>query len=491
MPRTTSRPKALLLLVAVVAGLGWFGLNAWRPGAGSLAASSGADSGSGSGTGTTPRTYRVARSALPVTVAVRGDLESSQNLEVASSVEGQATIIVLAAEGTRVKKGEVVCELDGAALRDALTNQEITTRQAETTFRNAVKTREIAEISVREYVEGTYPQTDLSAENVIRSSETELKIARDKIEWSDRMLGIGFVTPIQNRSDRLNLQRAELNLVNARTRLQVLREYTRPKQLTSLSAAIDQARANELALEVAWVREREKEQKLRDQVAKCRLVAPGDGIVVYANQDMMRGGGSQQPIQEGTAIRERQRILNIPDLSKMRINAKVHESEVERIVPGRHARIRIDALPGESLKGIVDSVRPLPDPPPGGMGGIGTDLKVYTVYIRIVDPPAQLRPGMSGDVEVLVQQPADVLVVPVQAVLQFGGKDHVYVDTADGPRLREVELGTTNDALVEVRRGLGEGEEVLLTPRDVAPDLQRQIAFALGIPDVRWDAAQE
>jgi multidrug efflux pump subunit AcrA (membrane-fusion protein) len=490
MPTTTPRLKALLLPVALVAGLGWVGVRALRPGDGSLAASPGIEPGAES-SGATPTTYRVARAALPVTVSVRGDLESSKNLEVTSAVEGQATIIVLAPEGKRVKKGDLVVELDGAALRDALTNQEIATRQAETTFRNAVKTREIAEISVHEYEDGTYPQAEQAALNALGSAESQLKMSRDKVEWSDRMLGIGFVTESQNRSDHLNLQRDELNLDNARTRLQVLREYTRPKQITSLRAAIDQAHANELALEVAAARERDKEEKLRDQVAKCKMLAPGDGIVVYANQEMMRGGGSQQPIQEGTPVRERQRILNIPDLSQMRLNAKVHESMVERVVPGLHARVRIDALPGEALKGVVEAVRPLPDPPPGGMGGMGFDLKVYTVYVRIVDPPAQLRPGMSGDIEILVHQPADVLVVPVQAVLQYGGKNHVYVNSPDGPAPREVELGTTNDALVEVKQGVGEGEEILMNPRSVAPGLQQRLAFALGIPSTTWADAEE
>lgn len=488
MSRTTplghSRWKSVLLAVVVAGGLGWLGLSALRPGSVSLVAAS-AGSGAGS-TDSSPTTYRVARAALPVTVSVRGDLESSQNLSIASEVEGQATIIVLAAEGSRVKKGDVVCELDGSLLRDSLVNQEIATRQAETSFQNAVKTREIAEISVREYEEGTFPQAELAAINGIGSARTELKIAQDKVEYSDRMRAIGFVTEVQNRSDHLNLQRAQLMMEQAETKLNVLREYTRPRQTTNLKAAVDRALADELAKQVAASREREKEEKLRGQVAKTIMISPGDGIVVYANQEMMRGPGTQTPIQEGTTVRERQQILNIPDLSQMRVNAKVHESMVKNVIVGHPARIRIDALPGELLEGTVETVRQLPDPRQGGPGG-ESDIKIYTAYIRINNPPDSLRPGMSGDVDILVRQYADALVVPVQSVLQFSGRNHVYIDSPQGPQLREVALGPTNDQFVEVKQGLGEGEVIRMDPSTVAPDLGRQVAFALGLPDRAWD----
>src|SRR4051794_20539452 len=74
--------------------------------------------------------YVVAYGNLPVLVTERGNLESAENKDVINEVEGQTSIISIKPEGTQVKKGDLVCELDSAALRDSLINQEITTQRA-------------------------------------------------------------------------------------------------------------------------------------------------------------------------------------------------------------------------------------------------------------------------------------------------------------------------------------------------------------------------
>ena len=85
----------------------------------------------------------------------------------------------------------------------------------------------------------------------------------------------------------------------------------------------------------------------RKQIENCKLFAPGDGLVVYANDPNRFGGSSQPQIEEGATVRERQKIFSLPDISKMRVNTKVHESMVDRITPGLRARIRVDAFADE------------------------------------------------------------------------------------------------------------------------------------------------
>src|SRR5207253_2774123 len=105
-------------------------------------------------------TYEVRSGPLPITVVERGSLESSKNQDVYCQVEGQTTIIKIVAEGSQVKKGDVVCELDSAALKDQLINQRITTKSAEANFQNARLTREVAQIAVTEYIEGIFVQDE-------------------------------------------------------------------------------------------------------------------------------------------------------------------------------------------------------------------------------------------------------------------------------------------------------------------------------------------
>ena len=119
-----------------------------------------------------------AEGALPITVVEKGSLESSENKDAYCLVEGQTTIIMIKPEGTPVKMGEIVCQLDSASLRDQLVNQKITTKSAEANHENAKLTREVAEIAVVEYEEGIFKQDLATVEGEIKLAESDLSRAR-------------------------------------------------------------------------------------------------------------------------------------------------------------------------------------------------------------------------------------------------------------------------------------------------------------------------
>jgi RND family efflux transporter MFP subunit len=420
--------------------------------------------------------YRVSRGTLPVVVNERGSLESSSNMDVTNTVEGMTTIIMIRPEGTRVSKGDLVCELDSANLRDQLTTQVITTKRAFADLEQAQKTREVAEIAVTEYLEGTFPMEEESNLGNIKLAEADLVRARERAEWSDKMLKIGYVTASSNSSDHLTLQKMQFSLSEARTKLKVLKDYTRDKQVKELQANVEKALSDELAKKATYELEKSKEEKLNKQITACKLYAPGDGLVVYANE-ANRFGSNQPQIEEGASVRERQKIFSLPDISKMRVNTKVHESMVDRVRKGLKARIRVDAFAQQVLDGTVENVQPLPDP----TSFFASDVKVYTTLVTIDNPLGGLRPGMTAQVEILVTQLDDVLSVPVQAVLEFKGKDYVYVARPDGEFVRrEIKKGTSNDKLLEVKDGLQAGEEVALSPMLLMTEAEKREAFAIS-----------
>src|SRR5262249_37034854 len=154
------------------------------------------------------------------------------------------------------------------------------------------------------------------------------------------------------------------------------------------------------------------------------------------------------------------KIFSLPNIDKMRVNAKVHESMVDRIKPGLPGRIRVDAFAEEVLTGTVASINPLPDTNSMFM----SDVKVYTTFVTIEKGLRGLRPGMSAQVEILVTELDNVLSVPVQAILPYGGKYHVAVKTPNGYDRRDVTLGISNDRLIEVTKGLKAGDLVALNP---------------------------
>ena len=203
---------------------------------------------------------------------------------------------------------------------------------------------------------------------------------------------------------------------------------------------------------------------LRDQLEKCMLVAKHSGLVVYGGDDQ-NNYGNQEPIREGATVRERQTIITIPDLRCMSVNVKIHESYIKKIKAGQKARITVDAYPDQRLTGVVSNVGVLPD---SQNRWLNPDLKVYLTMVTIDGTNAWLKPGMSAKVEILVDHLDDVVGVPVQSVVPANGKRFCFVaGSFNKPERREVETGEFNDEFIEIKKGLKEGELVLLNPPEI------------------------
>jgi len=431
--------------------------------------------------------HEIKSGALPITVTEKGALESAKNDDVYCQVEGQTTIISIIPEGTRVTKGQLVCELDSAALRDQLNNQKITTQGAEAAYQQSKLTREVAEIAVKEYEEGIYTQEKATINGEIKLAESDLARAEDRVAWSNRMFEKGYVSKAQKVSEELNYQKAQFSLEQAQSKLRVLEEYTKAKTIKELKSDVEKARSDELAKEQTLQIEREKEAKYEKQIANCKLFAPGDGLVVYANDPGRSFGNNAPQIEEGATVRERQKIFSLPDIGNMQVNAKVHESQIDKITPGMKARIRVDAFADAELDGSVVDVAPLPDP----TSFFSSDIKVYTTHIKIDKPLPGLRPGMNAEVVILVDRKDDVLSVPVQAILEYQGKAHIAYRTPDGYERKEVKLGATNDKFVEVTDGVTPGMVVALNPISLLSDDEKRELFSSSHGGAKgWQGAE-
>lgn len=415
---------------------------------------------------------------LAVIVKERGSLESAANKDVLCEVEGGTTIIRILPEGSRVKEGDTVCELESATLRDQLTNQKITTQQAEASYKQSLLTREVAEYAVKEYVEGVYKQDVETSRGEIALAESDLTRSKDRSEWSSNMFKKGYVSKATSIADELSFQRAKFELETAQTQFNVLEKYTYQKQVKSLNSDVEKARADELSKQSSWELEKIKEAKLNRQIAACILKAPTDGIVVYANDPNRFGGQQQLQIEEGATVRERQKIFSLPDITRMRVNTKVHESMVDRVKPGLRSLVRVEAAAGQELHGSVASVAPMAD----SGSFFSSDIKVYTTLVAIDGDTAKLnlRPGMNAQVEILVTELDNVLSVPTQAILPFKGKDYVFVRDGESFRREEVALGISNDQHVEIKKGLKANDVVAMTPTVLLSDDERREAFSVA-----------
>src|SRR5262245_775368 len=456
----------------------------------------------------------VRRSDLAVTIVEGGSIESEAPGKIFNEIEGQVTILRLIAEGAIVKPGDLLCELDVSALEDRLVQQKIQVEQAEAGKVRADNEYEIvrkqqeslvaqaelevafAELDREKYLQGDYVQLRQSVEAEQTVAKEEIARAKDRLDWSVKLEGKGFITRTDREADELNAKKREIDLQLADRKLEVLEKYTFKKESTRLEAelleakrelerdraraasAIAQSEADKGSKASTFELEVSKQHKLEIQIAKGKIPAPQGGLVVYAREG---GGmrGSERPIEEGAQVRERQAILSIPDLSRMMARVSIHESSIDRIRGGQPAVVRVQAFPNEPFPAVVSKVAGVPDSQNMWMN---PDLKVYTTEVRLLrQDPERLRPGISCSVEIHVGDLKDVLAVPLQGVRDNGIDHFCLVQEGGSPALREVEVGLHNDKLIEVKSGLKEGEAVYLTfenaPRLPAP---RELALPVG-----------
>lgn len=404
-------------------------------------------------------TEKVRKSDLVVSIAEDGAVESAHNVDIKCEVQGGATILWLIKDGTLVKKGDELVRLDSSLIEEKISQQKIVYEKAKALMIEAEKTYRAAEIAVAEYIEGIYVQSlqDLKAKATV--AKENLETARNLLLFTNKMARQGYVTPLQRDAQAFAVQRATLDLQVAETAITVLEKFTKAKTLVGLESVRDSGEARMASEKAAFELEEDRLDKMKQQLEKCTVLAPDEGMVVYANEQSGRRSNSQvSPVEEGAIMRERQTMIKLPDLTRMQVKTTVHESKVDQLQRGMRARIRIQ---GNEYQGVVTTLSNQPEPSDWFSGTV----KEYAAIVSIDSEAKGLRPGMTAAVEILVSNLKDVLSVPVQSVVEKTGKFYCWVNTPAGPEKRPVILGMGDNSRIEIKDGVKEGDAVLLNPR--------------------------
>ncbi len=482
-------------------------------------------------------------------------------------------------DGTMVTKGQPVMDLDDSALRDQEQQQNITLAKAHTAYIKAKEeydiqlkvnasdiaqkraALEVAELDLEKFL-GVRTDEDLNPRGAIlgapfslvekgeyrmklddvssqlKNAESDLEAYRDRSAWADRSSRSGYLTPSQAKVERSRLEGALDKLEKVQKEKFALENYTRRRELTDLSSKVKvasagyeqsilQAHAKQVQAESetgtafsVYQQEIDKLDELRVQLSACKISSPQNGMVVYYKDPNGRfGGGTQALIQVGEQVKEGQKLLRIPDLSRMQVNAKIHEALVTRIRgddrrptgiyeamragmlanphafsrltfqsdwavdqvhdnvrsqeyytarQGQLATIRVDAMSSRTFQGRVRSVAAVASQADWS----SSDVKLFPTIVSIDDTDvAGLKPDMSAEVNIQVEaSEIKVLTVPIQAVVgraDMGSKRKVYVLEGGQTTERDIELGSFNDKKVEVKSGLNEGDVVVLNPKAI------------------------
>ncbi len=415
--------------------------------------------------------HTVGRDNFELTVTERGEIEAFDVTEIRSLVKSNNTsgnaILRIVPEGTAVEKGDFLIELDSSALQSQRTAQKILANAAKALEVEAHNNYDVAVITKREYLEGTYLQERQTIESELFVAEENLNRAKEYFTYSQKLALKGYVNENQLEADRFAVEKANKDLDTARTKLKVLDEFTRAKQVSTLESAILIAQAKWEAAKNSYELELEKLNDLDDQVAKCTITAPQDGIVKYAH--VTDGRGDQQfLVEEGAVVRERQIIIRLPNANSMRVNLTVNESLIQYVRPGLGASIRPVGFGDRVLHGQVEKVNQYAEP----TGWRQANVKEYKAFVAIHDPPADLRSGMTAAVTIKCEEVPNALQVPVQAVYAHGNKFYCFVYNNKSWQAKQIKPGPTNDKFFVVEDGLQEGDRVAMNPRGYLANVQ-------------------
>ncbi len=372
---------------------------------------------------------------------------------------GSPTILEVVAEGSQVHRDDVLCRLDSSEYEELVRLQEIKVQQAINDHEKAELDVKAAEISLAEYRDGTLPQVLQSIEGEVVMAQSNIKRQTDRVAWADEMLRNGYFATGQIRNEKDLMLRSQVTLDRALGEREVLRKFKAPIAIHRLETVIAQAKSLLSFQDLRLNRNKSLLEKFRVQVAACTVRAPHDGLVIYANE-----GGAPR-VEVGARVYQKMNLFFLPDLSNMEVETVLNESIVSKVQNNQPTRVRIESLPGLSIEGHVTSIAPLPffrrDLP------WGTDVRSYLSKVRLHTSPRGLLPGMSAEVEIETGQKSGALVVPSEAVVVERGHDYCYVSSKEGLERREIQVGEGTRDLIEVRSGLGEGEEVVLDPSKI------------------------
>lgn len=315
--------------------------------------------------------------------------------------------------------------------------------------------------------------------DAITIADSKLKQAQTKLISTEKLYAVSYVSKTELERDRLDVNSCAIQHQQALTALDLYKCYDFPKEAEKLLSGYDeagrglvrieararsqlaQAQAKVDSTKATYLIEKERLERFRKQFAACVIKARTTGQVVYSSSMMDSWERRQNPIEVGARIRERQKIISIPDPNGMKVEVKIHETWIDKVQLGQEARIVIAAFPDKTYSGKVLKKAPLADT---GNWFENPDAKVYATEVSLEGTDNSVRTGMTAKVEIIIDQLRDVLSVPIQSVVTQNGEKVCYVMAGTGREKRVVETGLFNDNFVEIKSGLAEGDVVLLNP---------------------------
>jgi RND family efflux transporter MFP subunit len=365
----------------------------------------------------------VERGTFTVTVTPSGELRAREFVQITAPPQAQQAgayqmkIASIVPEGTVVRQGDLVAEIDRSTLANRLQEVTLALQKAEAQYEQAMLDSTLTLSTARE----TIRTMELALE--------EKRLAKEQAVYE---------APTVKRQAEIDLEKAERALAQARMDYETRTEQAKAKMR---EVGADVARQRNLLGLVTSVME------------GFTIRAPAPGMVIYVTEwnGRKRTTGSQVTSWDPA-------VATLPDLTQMESVTYVNEIDVRKVAVGQPVVITLDADPTKRLTGRVASVANVGEQRPNA------DAKVYEVKVTVEQSDTTLRPGMTTGNVIETFRTEDALFVPIEAVNSDQGVTIVYKESGGGVVKQEVATGAMNEDDVIILRGLTEDDRVLLSP---------------------------
>ena len=367
-------------------------------------------------------TAEVKRKEFVEYLEVKGEVKALRSVVIAAPYgAGDLQIMNLAANGAKVKKGDVLVEFDNTTVKQKLAQDQSALKSAE------------AEIQQSRAAARLKEEQDLTDVMAAKFAAQKARLDASKQE---------IVSVIEGEEAKLKLADAEQKVKESEAKLNADRSAAKA-DIASKKQKQDQA-----AFQV---------QQDERSLASLALHAPLDGVVALQNHWQPQGGPT--PFKPGDRAWPGAGIAELPDPSTLKISARVEEAERGQLKLGQTGSVRIEAVPDGNFEGRIEIISPTASLDFNAGWPVPRN---FTVDVALANSDARLAPGMGAVVRVAVDRVADGIVIPSSALFRKAGRTVAYVRHGSKFEETTVEVLRRSGDEALIAKGLQPGEQLAL-----------------------------
>lgn len=468
-----------------------------------------------------------ARQRLDIGIKTTGQIETlpNQKVEVTAPVAGKV-VELLVKPGDTVSKGQPIAVLSSSELGQLRVESLSKRAEAEADLQQAqgdlklarenydrqlqISAAEIAQAqtqltavtkqyqreqelvnkrSVVQAAKKNYQRQVEIAQAEIARAETELTIAKEQFDRDRELVASGAIARRTMLESQAHFAEAKATVAKAKSRPEVIKAETEIKQaevdlpmrelresqgrvaeakaqLTRAQSrrevleAENQLKRGKTAVEVAQSRIRLADAAYQARLQQLGTVANDRGLVTVVAP--ISGTVADREITPGESVNAEKPLMSLLNDSRVFATANIYEKDLNQVKQGQEVRVKVANLPDRTFNGKIALIG----------SSVEGETRVVPVKAELDNSNGELKPGLFAELEILTDKTAtNILAIPSAAVVDVSGKKTVYVKNGDAYQAVDIEIGQTAGDLVEVKRGLFEGD-LIVTQR--APQLYAQ-----------------